>query len=293
MRRRCWRRAAERNGRGGIVAIVKNPYRSGWRLVVLVVALVGLFGGFALIMHGEWATSVGTAGLLNRLCTAAGFFLFGFALVGFFAMFASERWASRASTREERAVRFRRTLREFAVVCPNALVYGGTVVLALGGLSSLDRADGAAQVVFVVFVWAACIALFALYRRHRKRHAVSYDSVGQLALLAFLLGLGVFGFLAGLMEGDGVLADLAEGPRTETCVLSGFDADEPTGRSRVLRQTVLQVEFVNAEGRTVQVSVAEADRDMLYDVVEAGGAVSLTYYPRTQVLVSAQPAVAG
>lgn len=35
------------------MAIVKNPYRSGWRLVVLVLSLVGLFGSFALIMYGE------------------------------------------------------------------------------------------------------------------------------------------------------------------------------------------------------------------------------------------------
>ncbi len=267
-----------------------GPDIGGWRRVVLAIVAVSVFAAIGLVLYGEWATSVGFAGLMSRLSTAGGFIVFGVALAGVFAVFASDFARERIGTRgpQERAQRRRAALRKVGVVALNVLVYGGTAVLALGGLASLDGA-GFDRVAFVIALWAVCVVTLVLYRRHRKRHRVSYDGTGALALCAFCLLLACLGFFGGWSLGGEAVVDLVRGPLTEVCTLADVSEDAPSGRYQALQQTVVQVEFAAADGRTVRVVVAKTDANELASVADAGGVVRLTYYPRTNVFVSAEP----
>lgn len=262
---------------------------TGWQKVSLIVAGLAVLVSLALILYGDWGSSVGRAGLFSRLSTAAGFFLFGLSLAGFFAVFAGDLWRNRQTClRDGSWVRWL-WLRELAVVLLNILVYGGIFILAMGALSSLDGAD-AAHIAVVVVVWALCIAGFAVYRRHRKRHRATYDAIGPVALTAFCAAMAVLGVFMGSDVGTGSVADLVHGPQTELCVLSDVEVNAPTGRYRALSQTILQCDFTTMSGEPVRVEVAEKDVGALEPVVDAaevGDAVWLTFYPRSHVLVSA------
>lgn len=260
----------------------------GWRRVALVIVAVGVFASVALIVGGEWARSTGFAGLVARLCTAGGFLLFGLSMAAFFAVFVDGLVRGRARDPRERAERRTMLLHEAGVIVLNVAVYGGTVVLALGALASLDR-TGVDGIAFVLVIWAACIVAFVLYRRHRKRHRMTYDGVGPLALCAFFLGMACLGVFGGYSTGGEAVADLVGGPRTELCALSDVSESTPSGRYRALSQAVVHVDFEAVDGRTVRVDVVRADAHELAPIAEAGGIVRLTYYPCTHVFVSAEP----
>lgn len=272
------------------VSEVFKGKRAGWQTGCLIVSGVAVLVSLALILYGDWGTSIGRAGLFSRLSTAAGFFLFGLSLGGFFSMFAGDLWRYRQTClRSGSWVRWL-WLRELAAVLLNILVYGGAFMLAMGALSSLDGAD-AAHIAVVAVVWALCIAGVVGYRRYRKRHRVAYDAIGPVALTAFCATMAVLGVLVGCTIGTDSLVDLVRGSRTELCVFSDVEVNAPTGRYRAFSQTILQCDFITIGGEPVRVEVAEQDAwalESAVDAAEAGGAVRLTFYPRSHTLVSAE-----
>lgn len=264
--------------------------RAMWQTIGLVASGAAVLVSLALILFGDWGTSIGRAGLFSRLSTAAGFLLFGLSLGGFFSVFAGDLWRNRQTClRNGSWVRWL-WLRELAVVLLNILVYGGAFILAMGALSSLDGAD-AAHIAVAVVVWALCIAGVVGYRRYRKRHRVTYDAIGPMALTAFCAAMAVLGVFIGSDVGTNSLVDLVRGPQTALCVFSDVEVNAPTGRYRALSQTILQCDFITIGGEPVRVEVAERDAWALepaVDASEAEDAVRLTFYPRSHTLVSAE-----
>ncbi|ROT88252.1 hypothetical protein [Gordonibacter urolithinfaciens] len=250
-----------------------------------VVGAVALFGGFGALMYGEFAPSVGIQGLVDRGIGGIGFLAMGIGVLCFVPPVLHDPWRARPRTAEGRRALARETARQAGVVVLNLVCYAGTTIFALGALTALGRAPLAAGAAI-----ALCVAVFALYRRHRQKHRCTYGVVKPFGIVAFMLAFGAAAGAFGALRASDAVADAIEGPREQRCLLSDFEEQRPSGRYASARSADLVVEFVAEDGETVRVSVKEQDRDALRQIADAGDAVRLAYYPRTEVFVSARPA---
>lgn len=72
-------------------------------------------------------------------------------------------------------------------------------------------------------------------------------------------------------------------------MLNGFKEQRPSGRGAAFNATDLVIDFTTGVGnKHVYVSIKEQDRAVLQQIVDTGGFVRLTYYPRTNVFVRAE-----
>ena len=104
-----------------------------------------------------------------------------------------------------------------------------------------------------------------------------------------MLAFGLVAGIIGRMQAADAIADAAEGPSEEACMLNGFKEQRPSGRGAAFNATDLVIDFTTGVGNEhVYVSIKEQDRAVLQQIVDAGGFVILTYYPRTNVFVRAE-----
>lgn len=246
--------------------------------------LVALFGGFAALIYGEFAPSVGFQGLVDQGIGGAGFLAMGAGVLCFVPLVARDPWRARPRTSEGRRMARRKAAREACIIALNLVCYVGTALVALGALTALDRAPIAAGATFVL-----CIATFLLYRRHRKRNRQTYELIKPIGIVLVMLAFSAAAATAGGLQASRAAADTLEGPRKQTCVLSGFDEHRPTGRFASLSTAELVVEFIGEDGQSVRLSIKEQDRAVLRQIVDANGIARITYYPRTGVFVDAEP----
>ena len=128
--------------------------------VLAIGGLVALFGGFAALIYGEFAPSVGFQGLVDQGIGGAGFLAMGAGVLCFVPLVARDPWRARPRTSEGRRMARRKAAREACIIALNLVCYVGTAFVALGALTALDRAPIAAGATFVL-----CVATFLLYRR--------------------------------------------------------------------------------------------------------------------------------
>lgn len=229
--------------------------------------------------YGEFSTSVGVEGVVNHGIGGVGFLLFALCIIVFFGMLASNSKALVPRTREDMLL----IGHECGVLVLNLVFYGGTAFVALAALTALDR-----SIVMPLVVIALCIGLFVLYRRHRKRNKMVYAYASQVGLLLFLLALFGFGLFAGTTIVSESATDLIRGPQTISGIVSDVEKDRPTGRYSAFSATTIELDFETLEGKTVHVSIKQQDKQALQQIVDTEGYARVTFYPETQVFVSAQ-----
>ncbi len=254
----------------------------------LISAGIGTIVSFALIMLGEWGVGVGSAGVTHRLLGSIGFVLFGLCLFAFAGWFGRATVARIASlTQEERAAKGKAFLKQLLIGLLNVIVYGGCALLILGGISALDK-TGATGIVAVLLVWVAAIGIFVAYRRFRKQHPLSFAELGNVFLLLFLLAGGCLTIFLGLkVHIPDALQDMTQGPRTADVVLADVKRNTHTGRYRAFQQNEVVLTFVTAERERIVLIVPDSDAKAL-DPFTHDIFAHLTYYPATQIFVSAE-----
>lgn len=261
------------------------------RKVILISGVVLLFASFAAMLFGMQATTVGEEGLRNHGILGAGFAGFGVAMLLFGVVFAMDAWTSRPRGSEAVRDRAIAVLAETGKLGTTVIIYGGCALVALGALSSFDRADSTFDVVFRVVVIVACIAAIVLWRRRNKKYPRTYKTIGPLWLILFVFALAALGALGGGLTFSEYAADRMNGPQTSLCWLSDVEENRPSGRYRALSPTTLEIEFTAFEDGTARtVSISEHDRAALEEIVDSGGTCYLTYYPASRIFVSAEPA---
>lgn len=262
-----------------------------WQKVFMVACLVGIVLGMVLVIYGEFSTSVGFVGVIDHGLSGAGFLLFGVGMTAILLVLATKAWKERPRYGGAHAFEGKQAhpalqafVRETGVVALNLVCYVGSVIVALGALTGINHAP-----VLALTIMAVCIAVFVCYRVHRSRHRFTYHYFNTLSMLAFCATLAIAGLLGGgLIVRDAVL-DATEGPHSTTCYLSDFEEHQPSGRYRGLQTTELVITFTTLDGNDVRVSIKEQDRAMLAEIAAIDGVAWLTFYPRTQVYVSAEP----
>lgn len=140
------------------------------------------------------------------------------------------------------------------------------------------------------------VALAALVHRRRKRRGVAYKHLGNAGLIAFCLVFAVGGALIGWDIAWRAAVDAASGPATVRCFYRDYDIDKPTGRYAGLHPTKLELAFTNVSGDGAMpnpvVYIAAGDVDSVLDQVfrDSAFAIDLTYYPNSNIFVSAKAA---
>lgn len=90
--------------------------------------------------------------------------------------------------------------------------------------------------------------------------------------------------------------DAASGPATVRCFYRDYGIDRPTGRYAGLHPTKLELAFTNVSGDGAMpkpvVYIAAGDVDSVLDQVfrDSAFAIDLTYYPNSNIFVSAKEA---
>lgn len=273
------------------ISLMGSPkFTSKAEKLALVISCIAILGGAALYFYGEQATGIGWPGLVNKLIGDFGMAVFsiGTCITGLCFV----KWiviSFKALKPQDRAITLQRFAKQLLVVVVNILVYGGCIILCLGGLAALDGASfGTLGVVFVV--WAACITIFVCYRRYRKKHKVSYDIVKYVAIAAFLLGFGAIMFwVFAQSEAPNALQDLAEGPQTADVLLVEADIDYASARYRAWLQDQHILTFATANDERIVLKVPEKDVAAAQVINKYGNFVHLTYYPRSQIFCEATP----
>lgn len=273
-----------------------KPASRTWVIVLLVL----LFGGFALIFGGEWGPSVGEAGLAMQACQGAGLAAFGVSM----AMTArllhlkhrvETTGASTAPSERARAALRGEYIRELATLLPAVAAYAGCALLFLIGVSFLEEETALNLIIMLAFAGGA-VALATLTHRKRKRRGVAYKHLGNAGLIAFCLAFAVGGALIGWDIAWRAAVDAASGPATVRCFYRDYDINRPTGRYAGLHPTRLELAFANVSGDGAMpdpvVYVAASDVDAVLDQVfrDNSLALDLTYYPNSNVFVSAKKA---
>ena len=164
------------------------------------------------------------------------------------------------------------------------MCYVGAGLVALGALTALGRAPVAAGITMLI-----SLAVLVRYRWHRWKHRCTYDHLKPFGIVLIMLAFGLVAGIIGGMQAADAIADAAEGPSEEACMLNGFKEQRPSGRGAAFNATDLVIDFTTGVGnKHVYVSIKEQDRAVLQQIVDTGGFVRLTYYPRTNVFVRAE-----
>ena len=257
--------------------------------VAVIAIVVLLLIGFALMMYGEWGPSIGQEAMGTRVAQTTGVALFGASMLLFFGLFS---WLDVKEIKHTapslRRAQWRQLLREIGTVALNLLIYGGTVILFLGCIASLDDVSSAGNVV-VLLLMAVSVAGFAAYRRHRHRHKATYQFVGSLGLPLFLLIMGAVALMGAVDQGICVADDLASGPVTVNVVAVDAEQNHPTGRYQALRQDTVTVCFESEDGRRFSVTISQEDWPEALRQQGNMGYCRATLYPATGIFVEAQP----
>lgn len=293
--------------------------RAGWQRALIVAGAALLPCCLVCLVYSEWGPSVGFAGLVGRLARAAGFAMFGVSMSFFFVSLAAEvivpigrhmfggsyAGARKPSTgpviseigsksyapdpgASSARMDGKALGREIITLILNLLIYGGGSIMALGAFTSLDRGISPIKVIVVVAVCVACIAAIVLWRRHRVRSGVRFTALSNVGVFLFFAALALVGLVPGAFLGSHVAYDLVAGPRTEICVLQEFNEHHPAGRLAGIQQDTFSLVFVTETGNEAHVTVAKADKAALVGIAESSGEILLTYYPQSEVLVSAK-----
>lgn len=258
--------------------------------VIGIVTVVVLFSSFGILLAGEWAPSIGYAGLLRRLLIAAGFVLFAFSFVGFAVLLIASAQKRKDNVRTSFGVTVAKLAREIAHFAIACIAYGGSIFVALAVIVAFgESAPTPVRLLKLLAVVAVCIGVVFAYRIYRKKHPVSYEMLGTAAVVALFVLLTVFGFVAGVFQAKDAAVDLLHGPRTELCWLAEVEEDRATGRYRAFTQDTIEMTFKTLDEREIHISVAESDRSGLADVANAEGVVWLTYFSESGVYASAKP----
>lgn len=268
--------------------------------VWIIVLLILLFGGFALIFGGEWGPSTGAAGLAMQACQGVGLITFGISLAMTARLLHLQHRTKTTGTPAAPNERTRDALRreyvqELVMLAPAVAAYAGCALLYLTGVSFLEDETALNLIIMMAFAGGA-VALAALVHRRRKRRGVSYKHLGNAGLIAFCLAFAVGGALIGWDIAWRAAVDAANGPATVRCFYRDYDIDRPTGRYAGLHPTKLELAFTNVSGDGTMpnpvVYIAAGDVDAVLDQVfrENAFAIDLTYYPNSNVFVSAEAA---
>ena len=282
--------------RGGREGRRAKPASRVWIIVLLIL----LFGGFALIFGGEWGPSTGAAGLAMQACQGVGLITFGISLAMTARLLHLQHRTKTTGTPAAPNERTRDALRreyvqELVMLAPAVAAYAGCALLYLTGVSFLEDETALNLIIMLAFAGGA-VALAALVHRRRKRRGVSYKHLGNAGLIAFCLAFAVGGALIGWDIAWRAAVDAASGPATVRCFYRDYDIDRPTGRYAGLHPTKLQLAFTNVSGDGTMpnpvVFIAAGDVDVVLDQVfrENAFAIDLTYYPNSNVFVSAEKA---
>lgn len=260
------------------------------RKIIAIAGIALLLLALAGVLVGMQSTSVGAEGLRNHGILGIGFACLGASVFLFGIVLASDAWSRRPRGKEAILEYLTTFLAETGKLGVTILIYGGGAIIALGSLSSFDRADSAFDVVFRLIIMIACIAVIVAWRRRNKKHPRSYNTVGPIGLVAFMAALCVLGVLGGAMVISEYASDRANGPQTVLCRLSDVEENRPSGRYRALSPTKLEIEFTSYENESIhQVAISEHDREALKEIIDSGGICYLTYYPASKIFVSAKP----
>lgn len=258
--------------------------------VIGIVTVVVLFSSFGILLAGEWAPSIGYAGLFRRLLVAAGFVLFAFSFVGFAILLIVSAQKRKDSVRVSFGAAVAKLAREIAYFAIACIAYGGSIFVALAVIAAFgEGAPTPVRLIKLIVVVAVCISVVVVYRIYRKKHPVSYEMLGTAAVVALFVLLTVFGFAAGIFQVKDAAIDLSHGPRTELCWLAEVEEDRATGRYSAFTQDTIEMTFKTLDEREIHISVAENDRSGLADVANADGVVWLTYFPESGIYASAKP----
>ena len=169
---------------------------------LVIIGLVALFGGFAALLYGEFAPSVGYQGVLDRGIGSAGILAMGLGVLCFVPLVARDPWQAATRSAESPEALLRAAAKELGVVALNLVCYVGAALVALGALTALDRAPIAAGLVMIA-CYDACSMVFLLYivdsarRLDLSTYILSAAYLGGSAL-SLLTGLGVGSILRSL-----------------------------------------------------------------------------------------------
>lgn len=241
-----------REGRGA------KPASRVWIIVLLIL----LFGGFALIFGGEWGPSTGAAGLAMQACQGVGLITFGISMAMTARLLHLQHRTKTTGTPATPNERTRNALRreyvqELVMLAPAVAAYAGCALLYLAGVSFLEDETALNLIIMLAFAGGALIC---------------WDIAWRAAV------------------------DAASGPATVRCFYRDYDIDKPTGRYTGLHPTKLELAFTNVSGDGTMpnpvVYIAAGDVDAVLDQVfrDSTFAIDLTYYPNSNIFVSAKKA---
>lgn len=151
----------------------------------------------------------------------------------------------------------REYVQELVMLAPAVAAYAGCALLYLAGVSFLEDETALNLIIMLAFAGGALIG---------------WDIVWRAAL------------------------DAASGPATVRCFYRDYGIDKPTGRYAGLHPTKLELAFTNVSGDGTMpnpvVYIAAGDVDAVLDQVfrDSAFAIDLTYYPNSNIFVSAQKA---
>ncbi len=254
---------------------------------VVIAIVVLLCVGFALMMYGEWGPSIGQAAMGARIAQTLGVALYGVSMLSLFGLFT---WLDVKEIKHTapslRRVQWQQLVREIGTVALNLLIYGGTAVLFLGCIASLDGVSSTGDAV-VLLLMAACVAGFVVYRRYRHRHKATYQFVGNLGVSLFLLVMGIIGVVGALDQGVGVADDLEHGPIKVNAVVIDAEQIHPTGRYQALRQDSITLWFEGEDGRRYHATISRDDWPEASRQLGDQGYFQITLYPTNGIFVEA------
>lgn len=130
----------------------------------------------------------------------------------------------------------------------------------------------------------------------RTRNALRREYVQELAMLAPAVAAYAGCALIGWDIAWRAAVDAASGPSTVRCFYRDYGIDKPTGRYAGLHPTKLELAFTNVSGNGAMpnpvVYIAAGDVDAVLDQVfrDSAFAIDLTYYPNSNIFVSAKKA---
>lgn len=256
------------------------------RKVEAVGTLVFFVIAFVFIVLGEWAPSVGFIGLVRSASMAIAFVFLGVAFAFVLVAYVRSVLSKRGALSKASVLRLAREVLRFAL---SAVVYVGSVFIALGAMAGASDSVKPYAGLRALVIVAVCVGVVVGYRMFSKRHPARYESLPDVAIALLLAFMVVLGVVVGTVLSRAAFVDLLAGPQTELCWLADVQEDRATGRYSAFRQDELDLTFESVEGRRFVITVAKGDRDALAGVAAAEGVVWLTSYPESGVFVSAAP----
>ncbi len=269
-----------------------HPASSSWSgkrpwAIGLAVAMTLSFG---LIFYREWGPGSGPEGLATYVAGAAGFVLFGLTMAGILVwLLYSNYCENKARTPLQRKAARAPQKRALLAAIANTLVYGSGAILMVGALTALDDATTETTIVVAV-VELLCVVILVAYTRVRRKKNFTCAGSGSLFLCLFVGFMALLGLGGGLMQVTDGVTDCHEGPQQITATVVSVEPSPATGRYRSLKQDSVHVVFHDSEGNRLPLALNDTDWRQLHSSFTVGTTVALSYYPRTGIIASVEPA---